>query len=225
MAEPAARDGIPFRIQLSNIWTRSSGIHKIWAELFPVIRWGGCSKFCVNTKWACRTERFLIGGALTRCRPVSYHNAGGGGYQGWRSRLYPLDVGLQRCYPNIRSENNTGHLCVDYAPVLPSAGLFFGDIHHGQVQHFQEVVVRGEHGFRLGHLTELAVDALYGIGRIDQPPHLLRILELGTQVGPVLPPGLRYLAVFLSQRSEKESSGHPERTTRQQRRRLLSSRP
>ena len=70
-------------------------------------------------------------------------------------------------------------------------------VHHRQIQHFQQAVIRGEHGFGFGHLPKLTVEALYGVGGINQSPHLLRVLKVGAQVGPVLPSGLRYFRVFL----------------------------
>ena len=56
------------------------------------------------------------------------------------------------------------HLGVDHTPVLPPAGPLLRDIHHGQIQHFQQAVIGGKHGFGFGHLTQLAVEALDGIG-------------------------------------------------------------
>ena len=85
---------------------------------------------------------------------------------------------------------------MDHAPVLPPAGPLFGNIHHGQIQLFQQAVIGGEYGFGLGHLAQLAVEALNGIGGINQPPDLLGILEVGAQVGPVVPPGLGNFRVF-----------------------------
>lgn len=35
------------------------------------------------------------------------------------------------------------------------------------LQHFQQTVIRGGHGFCLGHFPKLAVEALDGVGRID----------------------------------------------------------
>ena len=69
------------------------------------------------------------------------------------------------------------HLCMDHAPVLPPAGPLFGNIHHGQIQHFQQAVISRKYGFGLGHLAQLAVEALNGIGGIDQPPDLLGYLK------------------------------------------------
>jgi hypothetical protein len=86
---------------------------------------------------------------------------------------------------------------MDGAPILSSAGPLFRDIHHSQIQHFQQAVVGGKYGLRLGDLTQLAIEALYGVGGIDQPPYLLRVLEVGTQIGPVFPPRLRNLWILL----------------------------
>ena len=88
-------------------------------------------------------------------------------------------------------------LCVDHAPVLPSASPFLRNIHHGQIQHFQQAVICGEHGFCLGHLPKLAVKALDGIGRIDQAANLLGVLEISAEIRPVVPPGLRDFGIFL----------------------------
>ena len=45
-----------------------------------------------------------------------------------------------------------GHLGVDQAPVLPPAGPLFRDVHHGQIQHFQQAVI--------GWKTDLALVTL-----------------------------------------------------------------
>ena len=79
------------------------------------------------------------------------------------------------------------HLHVDHTPVLPPAGPLFRDVHHGQIQHFQQAVVGGKYGFGFGHLAQLTVEALDGIGGVNQPPHLLRVLEIAAQVCPVVP--------------------------------------
>ena len=49
---------------------------------------------------------------------------------------------------------------MNHAPALPPAGPLFGNIHHGQIQHFQQAVIGGEYGFGLDHLAQLAVKAL-----------------------------------------------------------------
>ena len=56
------------------------------------------------------------------------------------------------------------HLGVDHTPVLPPAGPLLRDVHHGQIQHFQQAVIGGKDRFSLGHLAELAVKALNGVG-------------------------------------------------------------
>ena len=58
-------------------------------------------------------------------------------------------------------------LGVDDAPILAPACPFPGNVHHGQVQHFQQTVVRGKNGLGFGHLSQLAVKDLNGVGGID----------------------------------------------------------
>ena len=89
-----------------------------------------------------------------------------------------------------------GPLCVNYTPVLPSAGPLLRNIYHRQIQHLQQTVIRREDRFCLGHFPELPVKALDRVGRIDQAAHLLRVLEIGAQVGSILPPGPSDLGVF-----------------------------
>ena len=61
----------------------------------------------------------------------------------------------------------------------------FCNIQHGQIQHFQQTVIGGKDGLGLGHLAELAVKALNGVGAADQPVHLLGGLEK-FKIGPVI---------------------------------------
>ena len=95
----------------------------------------------------------------------------------------------------VPEENH--QLSVDRAPVLPPARPFLRDVHHGEIEHFEKAVVGGKDGFCFGHFPKLAVEALDGVGGVDQPPHLLRILEIGAEIRPILPPGLRDFGVFL----------------------------
>ena len=71
------------------------------------------------------------------------------------------------------------------------------NIHHGQIEHFQQTVICGEHGFCLGHFPKLTVESLDSIGRINQAANLLGILEIGAEIWPVIPPGPRDFGVFL----------------------------
>ena len=86
---------------------------------------------------------------------------------------------------------------MDQAPVLASASPFPGNVHHGQVQHFQQAVIRGENGLCLGNLAQLAVETLNGVGGIDESADLLWVLEIGAQIVPVIPPGAGDFGVFL----------------------------
>ena len=90
-----------------------------------------------------------------------------------------------------------GHLGVDQTPVLPPSGPFFRNIHHSQIQHFQQAVIGRKDGFSFGYLAELAVKALNGVGGVDQSAYLLGVLEVGAEIGPVGPSGLEDFWVFL----------------------------
>ena len=106
-------------------------------------------------------------------------------YRGVQSRSIRHTVGKEH-----------GRLRMNQAPVLPPSGPFLRNIHHGQIQHFQQAVIRRENRFCLGHFPKLPVKALDCIGCIDQAAHLLRVLEISAQVGPILPPGRSDLRVF-----------------------------
>ena len=109
----------------------------------------------------------------------------------------------QGCVCIYYTVDENGQLRMNHAPILASARPFLGNLRHGQVQHFQQAVIGRKHQFGLGHLAQLAVKALNGIGGVDQPAHLLGILEAGAEIGPVGPPGLGIFGYFLSQRSSK----------------------
>lgn len=106
-----------------------------------------------------------------------------------------------------------GHLGVNQAPVLPASDPLFCNIHHGQIQDFQQAVIGGGHGIGLGDLAQMAVEALNGVGGVDEPAHLLRELEIRAQVGPVGPSGPGDFGVFLVPAFPKGSqSGLPVRS-------------
>ena len=86
---------------------------------------------------------------------------------------------------------------MNHAPVLPAAGPLFRDVDHRQIQHFEKAVIGRKHGFRLGYLPELTVEAFNRVGRIDQPPKFLRKLKISAEICPVIPPRLRDLRIFL----------------------------
>ena len=79
---------------------------------------------------------------------------------------------------------------MDQVPVLTPSVPFFRNVHHRQIQHFQQAVVGRKNGFGLGDFPQLAVKALYRVGCIDQATNRFRVLEIGAQIRPVLPPGL-----------------------------------
>ena len=81
-------------------------------------------------------------------------------------------------------------LSVDAAPVLTATGPFFRDVLHSQIQHLKKAVICWKYGLCLGYFSQLAIEAFYGIGRIDQLPQLLRELEICAEIRPVFVPGL-----------------------------------
>ena len=57
-------------------------------------------------------------------------------------------------------------LGVDYAPILAPSRPFPGNVHHGQIQHFQQAVIGGN-GPGFGHLAQPAVEGRNGVGGAD----------------------------------------------------------
>ena len=51
------------------------------------------------------------------------------------------------------------------APILPPSGPFLRNVHHGEIQHFQQTVIRRKNRLGFGDLAKLAIEALNGIGR------------------------------------------------------------
>ena len=88
-------------------------------------------------------------------------------------------------------------LSVDFAPVLTATCPLFRDVLHSKIQHFEKAIVSRKYGLCLSHFLKLSVKALYGIGRIDQLPKLLRKLEISAEIGPVPTPGFGNLRIFL----------------------------
>ena len=119
------------------------------------------------------------------------------GRRPWPPFILTLDMSVRSRSVRHTIREEYRQLGVDHAPVLPSASPFLRNIHHGKIQHFQQAVICGEHGFCLGHFPKLTVEALDGIGRIDQAANLLGVLEIGAEMWPVIPPGLRDFGVFL----------------------------
>ena len=89
------------------------------------------------------------------------------------------------------------HLGMDQAPVLMAISPFFGNVYHGQIQHFQQAVISRKLGFGFCHLAQLAVKSFNGVSGVDQASYLLGILEVGAEIGPVGSPGLGDFRVFL----------------------------
>ena len=56
---------------------------------------------------------------------------------------------------------------MDLPPILSVTCPFFRDIHHGQIQHFQETLIGREYRLRFRNLPQLPVKSLNGIRGID----------------------------------------------------------
>ena len=82
-------------------------------------------------------------------------------------------------------------LSVNSTPVLTASSPLFHDVIHSQIQHLEKAVISRKYGLCLSYFLELSVEALYGICGINQLPKLLRELEIGAEIRPILIPGLR----------------------------------
>ena len=91
-----------------------------------------------------------------------------------------------------------GQLRVDHAPVLPPSRPLFRDVHHRQIQHFQQAVICRENRFGLGYFAKLAVKTLNGIGGINQPPDFLRKLGIVPIMDSVAKTAYEFMPVYRS---------------------------
>lgn len=138
-----------------------------------------CPKFCVKTAGQCKIEQNISRRERRQLLPPCLQNNSSLRACQGRRRQPPFisTLDMPVCSRSLRHaiRKEYSQLSVDHAPVLPSASPFLRDIHHGQIEHFQQAVIRGKHGFCLGHFPELAVEALDGVGRIDQAANLLGV--------------------------------------------------
>ena len=90
-----------------------------------------------------------------------------------------------------------GRLGMDQASVLPTSGPFFRNIHHSQIQYFQQTIISRKHRFGLGYLAQLTVETpqwRWWCRSACAPPGGL---EIGAEIGPIGPPELGDFRVFL----------------------------
>ena len=124
---------------------------------------------------------------------------------GLSRRAFTLDLrGAFLLFRDSVSEKDN-QLRVDQVPVLASFCPFLGNIHHGQIKHLEQAVVRWKNGLGFCHFSELTIKAFNSVCSINQPAHFLRVFEIGTEIRPIISPGLRNFGYFLSQCSEKVS--------------------
>lgn len=86
---------------------------------------------------------------------------------------------------------------MDAAPILSVTCPLFRNIHHRQIQHFQQTVVCQENALGFCDLPQLPIKTFNRVRGIDQTADFLRIFEVGTEVGPVFPPRLCDLGIFV----------------------------
>ena len=79
---------------------------------------------------------------------------------------------------------------MDLPPILTVTRPFLRDIHHRQIQHFQQTVICREDALGFCDFPQLPIKAFDRVRGIDQTADFLRIFEVGTEVGPVFPPRL-----------------------------------
>jgi hypothetical protein len=90
-------------------------------------------------------------------------NAGSGQQEnGWPKQAFLISVAFQ---PFFKIDLQLG---MDLSPVLTMAGPFFRDINHGQIQHFQQGVIRWKYGLGFRYFPELTVKTLNRVGCVDQ---------------------------------------------------------
>ena len=58
-------------------------------------------------------------------------------------------------------------LGVDNTPITPFPRPLLGDVHHRQIQHFQQAVIGRKDGLCLGYLAQLAIKTLNRISGVD----------------------------------------------------------
>ena len=102
---------------------------------------------------------------------------------------FTLDVRPLWCYSGMRSAKQMPIWAWIKLRSYLRPVHFFRNVHHGQAQHFQQTVIGGKDRRGLSHLAQLPVETLDGIGSSDQPAHLLGILEISAEIGPIIPPG------------------------------------
>ena len=74
---------------------------------------------------------------------------------------------------------------------------FLTDVTLSKVDQFKKGHIRCKGCFVLGHLPYLPMEALYGVGSIDQPSDILGVFKVSTELVPVVFPGGNYDRVFL----------------------------
>ena len=64
-----------------------------------------------------------------------------------------------------------------------------GDVQHSRIKHIEQAVSGWENRLGFSHLSQLPIKASNGVSRINEPPKLLRELEICAEICPVFSPG------------------------------------
>ena len=112
---------------------------------------------------------------------------------------FTLDVQAVFCCLGYSGEpilEEDRQLSINLAPILTASRPLFGNVHHRQIKHLQQAVIRRKYRLGFCHLAELTVESLDGVRGVNQTSDLLRKFETGAQISPVIPPGLQNLGIF-----------------------------
>ena len=69
-------------------------------------------------------------------------------------------------------------LRVNLTPVQPPSRPLFSDVQHGEIEHLEQAIVGWENRLGFSHFSQLPIETLNSVCRINKPPKLLRELEI-----------------------------------------------
>ena len=79
-------------------------------------------------------------------------------------------------------------LGMNLPPILAPARPFFGNIHHGKIEHFEQTVIGRKNTLVFGDFPQLTIESLNGICRINQGSDFYGVFEIGCQIYPIISP-------------------------------------
>ena len=90
------------------------------------------------------------------------------------------------------------HLVQYLIPVPIPLGPFFDHISTGKIQHLFQCTVTGKYTFCLCHFPVLAVQSFYDVCGVHDTPDIIRELEEGADIVPVILPVAYRIGIFSS---------------------------